>query len=576
MSLSHEAKLAFVHKQTKLALDHVKEEDPVKLAAGGLLGNITNPLGLSDNYQANGANIQSGTNQNQIGTAYNQAQTGINQTQDLAKTTAPGVAQGTGAQANLSNQLTARAAGQGPSPAQAALNQQTGNNVATTAALIAGGRGVSANPGAAAEAAARTGAGVQQQAVGQGATLQAQEQIAAQNNLANLSATQVNQGLQGTQLNNSVAQNEQGIIQNANSSFNNAEVSNIASANAANAAVAANNQNANANLFGGITSGLSALFAKGGMVRMSKGGHVLDAEHRAAIPKEDFALPGKRYPIHDEAHARNALARVSQYGTPAEKAKVRAAVSKKHPNIGVKKMANGGMATPDPSSSPSPIPSSHPTREPDPEKAAAATRGVNLPGWPGLDKVISNVKDGINHYAGGTVQGYADGGAVLNTGQVNGPQSFVGQFLNTSQQSSSAPAPLTAPVSTAPAPDLSKSVQTTIKGVQDKHTKQNQQTMAEGTNQVNADPTRPGVELDATNENPDMLLSAKGGAINAKDGKEQAEVKGDSLKNDKIPAMLSEGEGVIDRETMEAEGPLGDMARTLMKHVEANKKKGKK
>ena len=61
---------------------------------------------------------------------------------------------------------------------------------------------------------------------------------------------------------------------------------------------------------------------------------------RAAMPKKHFARPAKReggkggYPINDKAHARNALSRVSQFGSSAEKAKVRAAVHKKFPNIG--------------------------------------------------------------------------------------------------------------------------------------------------------------------------------------------------------------------------------------------------
>lgn len=60
---------------------------------------------------------------------------------------------------------------------------------------------------------------------------------------------------------------------------------------------------------------------------------VLTAKARKKLPKEDFALSGGRYPISDESHARNALARVSQHGTPEEKAKVRAAVKRKFPNI---------------------------------------------------------------------------------------------------------------------------------------------------------------------------------------------------------------------------------------------------
>ncbi len=63
----------------------------------------------------------------------------------------------------------------------------------------------------------------------------------------------------------------------------------------------------------------------------------LSTKTRKALPKSSFAEPGKRaYPIEDKAHARNALARVSQHGTPAEKAKVRAAVHRKYPDIGKK------------------------------------------------------------------------------------------------------------------------------------------------------------------------------------------------------------------------------------------------
>jgi len=60
----------------------------------------------------------------------------------------------------------------------------------------------------------------------------------------------------------------------------------------------------------------------------------LTAATRKAIPKGEFALPGRRYPIEDVSHARNALSRVSGNGTPAEKATVRAAVHSEYPGIG--------------------------------------------------------------------------------------------------------------------------------------------------------------------------------------------------------------------------------------------------
>jgi len=61
----------------------------------------------------------------------------------------------------------------------------------------------------------------------------------------------------------------------------------------------------------------------------------LSYEHRKHLPKKSFVFPGKRsYPINDISHARNALARVAQHGSPAEMARVRAAVHRKFPSVG--------------------------------------------------------------------------------------------------------------------------------------------------------------------------------------------------------------------------------------------------
>jgi hypothetical protein len=65
---------------------------------------------------------------------------------------------------------------------------------------------------------------------------------------------------------------------------------------------------------------------------------VLSTEERKKIPKSDFCIPEKApgpgsYPIPDEGHAQNALARVAQHGTPEEQARVRRAVSRKYPNL---------------------------------------------------------------------------------------------------------------------------------------------------------------------------------------------------------------------------------------------------
>jgi hypothetical protein len=78
---------------------------------------------------------------------------------------------------------------------------------------------------------------------------------------------------------------------------------------------------------------------------------VLTTKQRKKLPKSDFALPGKgegpqgkgagSYPIPDRSHAANALARVSQHGSPAEKKAVRAKVAKKYPDMG--DSGNGGL-----------------------------------------------------------------------------------------------------------------------------------------------------------------------------------------------------------------------------------------
>jgi len=59
---------------------------------------------------------------------------------------------------------------------------------------------------------------------------------------------------------------------------------------------------------------------------------------RKHIKKENFAIPSKApgpgsYPIHDRAHGINALARVKQHGTPAEKKQVYRAVCRKYPGL---------------------------------------------------------------------------------------------------------------------------------------------------------------------------------------------------------------------------------------------------
>lgn len=69
----------------------------------------------------------------------------------------------------------------------------------------------------------------------------------------------------------------------------------------------------------------------------------LSSRQRNRLADKSFALPGRRYPIHDKPHARAALQRVSQHGSPAEKVIVRKKVSVRYPGIavsGVKKISS--------------------------------------------------------------------------------------------------------------------------------------------------------------------------------------------------------------------------------------------
>lgn len=67
----------------------------------------------------------------------------------------------------------------------------------------------------------------------------------------------------------------------------------------------------------------------------------LTTSARKSLPKDDFAVPGKRsasggkggYPIEDRDHARSALQRSSEFGSPKVKEEVREKVEKKYPGM---------------------------------------------------------------------------------------------------------------------------------------------------------------------------------------------------------------------------------------------------
>lgn len=205
---------------------------------GGLVGALSGLLGTNNNFQAQGPQLQSQDN--------------LNRTQSLQGRQDDVFQQ----QQNLANTLLAQSQGQGPNPALAMLNNQTGQNVQQQGALMASQRGASANPALIARQAAMQGAMAQQQGVGQAAALQAQQQLAAQGALQNQQNAMAGGALQG-----------EGIQQGAIAAQNSANLA----AQGINAQIASQNQATNAGILGGLLGGAGA--ALGG-IKWNSGGEV--------------------------------------------------------------------------------------------------------------------------------------------------------------------------------------------------------------------------------------------------------------------------------------------------------------
>lgn len=182
------------------------------------MGAVGGLLGLNGGMGGTGYSAPSGTNGNQIQNSYGNVQNSMQSQQSLLN--ALQSQNGLGNQSQVYNQLQGVVAGQGPNPAQTMLNQATGQNVANQAALMAGQRGAAANPALIARQAAQQGANLQQQAAGQGASMQAQQSLGALGQAGQLATTQAGQQIGQTNANTQAQQNEQGILQNANTANN--------------------------------------------------------------------------------------------------------------------------------------------------------------------------------------------------------------------------------------------------------------------------------------------------------------------------------------------------------------------
>lgn len=183
---------------------------------------------------------------------YANVQAGLQQQKDflMALQAQNGIAN----QSSVFNQLQGVANGTGPNPAQAMLANSTGANVANQAALAAGQRGAGSNVGMMQRQVGQQGAGIQQNAAGQAAVLQAQQSLGALGQLGGIAQQQVgNQANVQNALNTNTLQAQNQILNSINNQ------------NSAQASLTKQQMSQDANIISGLTGGIgTALGTLGG------------------------------------------------------------------------------------------------------------------------------------------------------------------------------------------------------------------------------------------------------------------------------------------------------------------------
>lgn len=222
--------------------------------AGDIAKGLASDFTVQNQYQAQLAPTSSTDYSGIIGNAASNSLAGYN-----------GFQKNQDQQQGLFGNLQSVANGNGPNPAQNMLNQATGANVANQAALMASQRGAGANAGLLARQAAMAGSGTQQQAAGQAATLQSQQQLNALNAQSGVLGQMGNQNIAEQGANNSLF----GAATGAQNTQDANTISNYGNAQGLNQKTAQNNADATNKTLGGLTNGIgaiAALFAHGGQV----------------------------------------------------------------------------------------------------------------------------------------------------------------------------------------------------------------------------------------------------------------------------------------------------------------------
>ncbi len=420
---------------------------------------------------------------------------------------AGGIGAQTGAIGGLQDVLAQQqgvANGTGPNPAQAMLNQATGQNVANQAALMAGQRGAGANVGLMARQAAQQGAGIQQNAAGQGAAMQAQQQMNALNSMG-----QTNQAIAGVGSNLTAQQQAAlGQLYGQGSGALNQLQSGLGQQFGQGATGAGLQQAGIGQQFG---QGLSAVGAnQAGINSLSQqGGNMVN---------QQTAQMGQNAGV-----AQNMVGNVANVAGQ----NVQGNLTNAGQQLGAVQGVNNAQV--------------------------GSQSSINA----GNTALAGGVQKQQGDMIGGALQGagqaaklaLADGGAV-ETPMVQAPRvgaaSFFGQMLATPQG---------APEDSL----LKKGASNFASGVGQYATKQ-----------MNA-PAEGGVAGGDSSDVGSIAMTAArggvahdyrgGGGVKARDKSEKATKSGNSYANDKIPAMLSEGEVVIPRSVMSSPDPASAAAK---------------
>lgn len=193
-------------------------------------------------------------------------------------------------QQNLANALLQQSMGRDPQtglPVQSLAEKQlantTGQNAAMQQGLMGSQRGANANPALMARQAARVGAGVQQQGVGQAAALRAGEQLNAQTALGQQLGTMGNQSIQA-----------QGGLQGALAAQNTAAIQAQLGAQNINANVYGQNAQQSGNIIGGLMNSGSQMMSSFGGMFMNQGGQIPGYANggMAYYPAPQIQIPG--------------------------------------------------------------------------------------------------------------------------------------------------------------------------------------------------------------------------------------------------------------------------------------------